>query len=99
MVLDATRKRPRFNILREEFQRRIREQLCLKCAQPGQLARNCIKQDGPRQFTAQARNWQPTKKPAPWQTRPKIREMEIDQEPKQSGNDEWPSKRWSEGQT
>jgi len=35
MEQDATRKRPRFNILREEFQRRIREQLCLKCAQPG----------------------------------------------------------------
>jgi len=34
MELDATRRRPRFNISREEFQRRIREQLCLKCAQP-----------------------------------------------------------------
>jgi len=32
MELDATRKRPRFNISREEFQRRLREQLCLKCA-------------------------------------------------------------------
>jgi len=31
MERDATRKRPRFNISREEFQRRIREQLCLKC--------------------------------------------------------------------
>jgi len=43
MELDATRKRPRFNISREEFQRRIREQLCLKCAQPGHLPRSCPK--------------------------------------------------------
>ena len=41
--LDATRRRPRFNISREEFQRRIREQLCLKCAQPEHLARRCPK--------------------------------------------------------
>jgi len=40
MELDATRRRPRFNISREEFQRRIQEQLCLKCAQPGHLARS-----------------------------------------------------------
>ena len=43
--LDATRQRPRFHISKEEFQRRIREQLCLKCAQLGHLARNCQKKD------------------------------------------------------
>jgi len=48
MELDATRKRRRFNISMEEFQRRIREQLCLKCAQPGHLARGCPKKDGPK---------------------------------------------------
>jgi len=90
MELDATRKRPRFNISRQEFQRRIREQLCLKCAHPGHLARNCTKKDGPRRLNAKARNWQPTKKPAPWQTRPKIREMEVEQGPEQSGNNEYP---------
>jgi len=41
--LDATQRRPRFNISREEFQRRIREPLCLKCAQPGHLAMSCPK--------------------------------------------------------
>jgi len=56
MEVDTTRKRPRFNISREEFQRRIREQLCLKCAQPGHLARNCTKKDGPKSFNAQARS-------------------------------------------
>jgi len=90
MELDATRKRPRFNISKDEFQRRIREQLCLKCAQPGHLARNCPKKDGPKPFNAQARSWQPAKKTAPWQTRPKIREIEVEREPKQSGNDDCP---------
>jgi len=90
MELDATRRRPRFNISREEFQRRIREQLCLKCAQPGHLARSCPKKDGTKPLNAQGRNWQPTEKVAPWQTRPTIREIEIEQELEQSGNDYCP---------
>jgi len=90
MEQDTTRKRPRFNISREEFQRRIREELCLKCAQPGHLARNCHKEDVPKPFDAQARSWQPAKKTAPWQTRPKIREIEVEQEPEQWGIDECP---------
>jgi len=90
MELDPTRRRPRFNISREEFQRRIREQLCLKCAQPGHLARSCPKKDGPKPFNAQARSWQPAKKTAPWQTRPKISEIEVEQEPEQSGNNDCP---------
>jgi len=90
MELDATRRRPRFNISREEFQRRIREQLCLKCAQPGHLARSCPKKDGPKPFNAQARSWQPAKKTVSWQTKPKIREIEVEQEPEQSGNDDCP---------
>jgi len=90
MELDATRKRPRFNISREEFQRRMREQLCLKCAQPGHLARNCTRKEGPKPFNAQTRGWQPTKRPTPWQSKPKIRDIDVEQEPEQSGNDECP---------
>jgi len=90
MELDVTRRRPRFNISREEFQRRIREQLCLKCAQPGYLARSCPKKEGPKPINAQARSWQPAKKVAPWQTRPKIREIEIEQEPERLVNEECP---------
>jgi len=90
MELDVTRRRPRFNISREEFQRRIREQLCLKCAQLGHLARSCPTKDGPKPFNAQASSWQPAKKTAPWQTKPKIREIEVEQEPEQSGNDDCP---------
>ena len=89
MELDTTRRRPRFNISREEFQRGIREQLCLKCRQPGHLARNCLRKDGPKPFNAQARTWQPTKKIFPLgKPGSKIREIEVEQEPKQSGNDE-----------
>jgi len=90
MQLDATWRRPRFDISRDEFQRRIREQLCLKCAQPGHLARSCQKKDGPKQFNSEARSWQLAKRVAPWQIRPKIREIEIEQEPEQSGNEDCP---------
>jgi len=90
MELDATRRRRRFNISREEFQRRIPEQLCLKCAQPGHRARSSLKKDGPKPLNAQARSWQPGKKTLPWQTKPKIREIEVEQEPEQSGNDDCP---------
>jgi len=86
--LDATGKRPRLNMLREEFQGRIREQVCLKCAQPGYLARSCTKKDGPEPFKTQTKNWPPTKKTAPWQTRAKIGEMKVEQKPEQLGNDE-----------
>ena len=88
MELDATRGRPMLNISREEFQKRIREQLCLQCGQPGHLARDCLKKDGHKRFNSQARGWQPTKKVTLWLTRPKIREIEIAQEPEQSGNDD-----------
>jgi len=54
MKLDAIRKRPRFNISREEFQRRIREQLYLKCTQLRHLARNYRRKYEPKGFNAQA---------------------------------------------
>jgi len=88
--LDATWGRPRFNISREEFQKRIREELCLKWAQPGHLARSCPKEDGPEPFKAQARSWHCTKKSRLWQNRAKIREIEIEQEPEESGNNDCP---------
>ena len=90
MEPDTTRRGPRFNISREEFQRRIREQACLKYAQLGHLARGCPKMDWPKPFNAQARSWQHAKKVVPWQTRPKIRLIEVKYEPEQSGSDEYP---------
>jgi len=68
----------------------MREQLCLKCAQPGHLARNCTRKDGPKPFNVPAKSWQPTKRHTPWQSKPKIREMDLEQEPEQLGNDQCP---------
>jgi len=56
----------------------------------GTLGRSCQKKDGPKPLTSQTRSWQPAKQTAPWQTRPKIREIQVEQEPKQSGNDDSP---------
>ena len=88
MDLDAFRQRPRLNISQEEFRRRMREKLCLKCAQPGYQADVCTRQDQPKQFNPRASNWQPVKRNAPWQLRQKIQEMEVEKEPEQSGNGE-----------
>ena len=90
MDLDAFRRRPRLNLSPEEFRRRMREKLCLKCAQPGHRADACTRQDQPKQFNPRANNWQPAKRNAPWQTRQKIQEMEVEKEPEQSGNEECP---------
>jgi len=52
------------------------------------LSQQLPEKDGPKPFNAQAKSWQPVKKNAHWQTRPKIREIEVEEEPKQSGNDD-----------
>jgi len=44
MELDATRRRPGFNISAKEYQRRMRANLCLKCAKPGHRAAACRSQ-------------------------------------------------------
>jgi len=44
MELDATRRRPGFNISAKEYQRRMRSNLCLKCAKPGHRAAACRSQ-------------------------------------------------------
>ena len=88
MELGATRRRPRLNISKEEFQRRMREQLCLKCGKSGHRAAGCT--ITPKPFNPQARPWQQNKKNAPWQGRQQIREIDIDSIPEQSGNEECP---------
>ena len=90
MDLDAFRRQPRLNISPEEFRRRMRERLCLKCAQPGHRAEFCPRQDQLKQFNPKTSNWQPAKRNAPWQPRQKIQEMEVEKEPEQSGNEECP---------
>ena len=88
MELDATRRRPRLNISREEFQRRMREQLCLKYGKPGHRAAGCT--ITPKPFNPQARPGQQNKKKAPWQGKQQIREIDIEAVLEQSGNEECP---------
>ena len=86
MELDARRRRPRLNISREEFQRRMREQLCLKCGQPGHRAAGCTVT--PKPLNPEAQPWQQNKKHTRWQGREQIREIDIESVPEQSGNEE-----------
>ena len=86
--LDATRRQPRLNLSREEFQKRMRGQLCLKCGKPGHQIRECGREKTPRPFNPLS--WQQKKKPAPWQARQQIREIDIESTPEQSGNEECP---------
>ena len=88
MDLDPTRRQPQLNISRGEFQRRMREQLCLKCGKPGHLAAGCTVP--PKSFNPLARPWQKNKKSSPWQKRQQLREIEIESLPEQSGNEESP---------
>jgi hypothetical protein len=84
MDLDATRRRPALNITPEEYKRRMREQLCLKCGKPGHRVAACRSQPNSR-------------KPFRWNDKrdaqkPQIRarEMEIKEGIELSGNEESP---------
>ena len=90
MDLNAFRRRSRLNLSQEEFRRRMRERLCLKCAQPGHRADVCTRQDQSKQSNPRTSNWQPAKRNAPWQLQQKIQEMEVEKEPEQWGNEECP---------
>jgi hypothetical protein len=88
MELDATRRKPRLNLAREEFQRRMRGNLCLKCAKPGHRANMCRSPSDNRDYTKNERK-ETKRNVAPWQ-RPTIREMEIDEHSETAGKDEGP---------
>ena len=95
---DATRNRPRFNISREKLQRRMREQLCLKCAKQGHLARDCSRRDEHKPFNAQAKSWQPAKKTARGKPDRRSRKSRSNKNPNSRETTKVPSKRWCEGQ-
>jgi len=52
MELDATRRRPGFNISAKEYQRRMRSNLCLKCAKLGHRAAVCRSQANSKEGAA-----------------------------------------------
>ena len=87
MELDATRRRPRLNLSTEEYQRRMKERLCLKCAKAGHRASACRSQPNSTAGAA----WQPRSNRAPWQPKPRVREIQVEEnEEPQSGNEESP---------
>jgi hypothetical protein len=87
MDLDATRRRPNFGLSRNEFQRRLRGTLCLACGKPGHRARECRSPRDNKDYTDTKQGVSQGRQ-GPWQSRPKIKEMEIREEPEQSGNDD-----------
>jgi len=85
MELDATRRRPGFNISAKEYQRRMRSNLCLKCAKPGHRAAACRSQANSKEGAT----WEPRNDKKQWRPPAKAREMEVAKE-EESGNDESP---------
>ena len=86
MELDATRRRPGFNISAKEYQRRMRGNLCLKCAKPGHRAAACRSQANSKEGAT----WEPRNdNKKQWKPPAKAREMEVAKE-EESGNDESP---------
>jgi len=88
MELDATRRRPGFNISAKEYQRRIRGNLCLKCANPGHRAAACRSQANSKEGVT----WEPRNdNKKRWSPPAKAREMGVEKEvAEESGNDESP---------
>jgi hypothetical protein len=87
MDLDATRRKNRLPISTQEFQRRMRNKLCLRCARPGHMARDCRSQAREEK----APNPQP-KNSQNWRTNMRAREITVEEETNadetsQSGND------------
>jgi len=86
MELDATRRRPGFNISAKEYQRRMKGNLCLKCAKPGDRAAACRSQANSKEGAT----WEPRNdNKKQWKPPAKAREMEVVKE-EESGNDESP---------
>ena len=88
MELDATRRRPGFNISAKEYQRRLKANLYLKCAKPGHRAAACRSQA----HSKEGATWEPkTENKKQWRPAAKAREMEVERgAEEESGNDESP---------
>jgi len=86
MELDATRRRPGFNISAKEYQRRMRSNLSLKCAKPGHRAAACRSQANSKEGAT----WEPkTDNKKQWRPPAKVRGMEVERGAEgESGNDD-----------
>ena len=86
MELDATRRRPGFNISAKEYQCRMKSNLCHKCAKPGHRAAACRSPA----YSKEGATWEPRNdNKKQWRPPAKAREMEVAKE-EESGNDESP---------
>jgi len=86
MELDATRRRPEFNISAKEYQRRMRSNLCLKCAKLAHLAAACRSQANSKEGAT----WEPRNdNKKQWRPPAKAREMGV-AKGEEWGNDESP---------
>jgi len=86
MELDATRRRPGFNLSAKEYQRRMRSNLCRKCAKPGHRAAACRSQANSKEGAT----WEPRNdNKRQWRPPAKARDMEVAKE-EELGNDESP---------
>jgi len=88
MELEATRRRPGFNIPAKDYQQRIRANLCLRCAKPGHRAAACQSQANSKEGTT----WEPkTDNKKQWRIPAKAREMQVEREAEEkSRNDKSP---------
>jgi len=88
MELDATRRRPGFNISAKEYQPRMRANLCLKCAKPGHRAAACRSQANNKDGAT----WEPKNdNKKQWRPPAKAREIGVEREAEEElGNDKSP---------
>jgi len=88
MELNTTRRRPGFNIKAKEYQRRMRANLCLKCAKPGHRATACQSQANNKDGAT----WEPkTDNKKQWRPPAKTREMDVERGAEEEwANDEHP---------
>ena len=88
MDLDTMRKRPQLNLSNNEYKSRRENNLCLGCAKPGHVLRNCRSPPDNREGGIQSRQQTPAK-PA-WQRRSNLREIRMDMDEDGSVKDEGP---------
>jgi hypothetical protein len=99
MELDAFRRNRRFNISPTEFRRRRAQGLCLRCAKPGHMVKDCRGQPNEKEGITQYPRFSPRKAKESnngngnWRQGTKIKEIELEEEEieeQPAGNEECP---------
>jgi Retrotransposon gag protein len=99
MELDAFRRNRRLNISPNEYRRRRAQGLCLKCAKPGHMVKDCKGAPNEREGITQYPRFSPRRarenneRSGNWRQGAKIKEIELEEEEVQeqpAGNEECP---------